>query len=202
LPRDFGAALERFGAATLRQNGLLPWRVAEMFGELRRAFGGFSTNHPYVVSNVVLFSAVSAHYVQDAYQPLHATINYDGRETGQSGVHARFERDLFEQFEARLAIAPAPPRPLSAARDAAFDILLDSHQRVPELLKADKDALGNRRRYDADYYEAFFANAKPLLERQLSRAITATASLIIGAWEQAGRPIVRADVRRPVEPRP
>ena len=34
LPREYGAALEKFGAATLRRNGLLPWREAEEFGNL------------------------------------------------------------------------------------------------------------------------------------------------------------------------
>src|ERR1700722_17281125 len=38
LPREYGAALEKFGMATLRRNGLLPWREAEEFGNLRRAF--------------------------------------------------------------------------------------------------------------------------------------------------------------------
>src|SRR4051794_38011709 len=36
LPRDYGAALEKFGAPTLDRNGRLPWRLAEMFGKLRR----------------------------------------------------------------------------------------------------------------------------------------------------------------------
>src|SRR5262245_33398363 len=30
LPRDYGAALEKFGMATLKRNGLLPWRVSEL----------------------------------------------------------------------------------------------------------------------------------------------------------------------------
>src|SRR5947199_8435056 len=34
LPRDYAAALEKFGLATLRKNGLLPWREAEEFGNL------------------------------------------------------------------------------------------------------------------------------------------------------------------------
>ena len=45
-----------------------------MFGHLRRAFEGFASNRPYAVSDTILFSAVAAHYFQDAHQPLHATI--------------------------------------------------------------------------------------------------------------------------------
>src|SRR5438093_2598859 len=41
LPREYGAAIERFGVATLNRLGMLPWREAEEFGNLRRAFEGF-----------------------------------------------------------------------------------------------------------------------------------------------------------------
>src|SRR5436190_1987806 len=39
LPREYGAAIEKFGTETVQKNGLLPWRAAEEFGNLRRAFG-------------------------------------------------------------------------------------------------------------------------------------------------------------------
>ena len=42
LPREYGAALEKFGMATLKTIGMLPWREAEEFGNLRRAFEGFA----------------------------------------------------------------------------------------------------------------------------------------------------------------
>jgi len=100
LPREYGAALEKFGMPALKRLGLLPWREAEEFGNLRRAFEGFATNSPYATSDVVLFAGVAAHYVQDAHQPFHASNNFDGQLTGQRGIHARFERDLFERFEA------------------------------------------------------------------------------------------------------
>ena len=36
LPREYGAAIEKFGMAALRRNGMLPWRAQELFGDLRR----------------------------------------------------------------------------------------------------------------------------------------------------------------------
>ena len=38
-----------------------------------------------------------------------------------------------------------------------------------------------------------------MIDRRLSEAISATASLIIGAWEAAGRPTVKLEDARPVE---
>ena len=199
LPREYGAALEKFGETTLKRNGLLPWREAEEFGNLRRAFEEFKLEAPYTNSNVVLFGAVASHYMQDAHQPFHATENYNGQLTGNEGIHSRFERDLIERYESRLSLTPAPAKPIGNVRDAAFEALLASYLLVDPILKADKAALGSGDSYDDAYFDRFFAAVKPVLEQQLSAAITATASVIVSAWEQAGRPTLRMTDARPVE---
>jgi hypothetical protein len=196
LPREYGAAIEKFGLATLRRNGLLPWRHQEEFGNLRRAFEGF-TRETYGVGNTVLFAAVMSHYIQDAHQPLHASANYDGQMTGNTGIHARFETALFERFQSRLTIRPAPPAPIVNSRDAAFDALLSSYKQVDSILKADDEAKKGKETYDDEYYERLFTTVRPILEQRLGEAITATAGLIMGAWEQAGRPVLK-----PAGPRP
>lgn len=199
LPREYGAALEKFGKTTLDRNGLLPWREQEEFGLLRRTFEEFKREARYTASSVVLFSAVLAHYIQDANQPLHSTNNFDGQFTGQHGVHARFETDLFERFEGRLTITPAPAKGISSARDASFDALMASYQLVDAVLKADKEAIAGKDAYDDEYFEKFLAGVKPVLEKQLAASITSTASMIIGAWEQAGKPAVRIKDLRPIQ---
>ncbi len=196
LPREYGAALEKFGAAALRRLGTLPWREQEESGNLRRAFEGFSKAAPYAESDAVVFSAVAAHYIEDAYQPFHASNNYDGQLTGQAGIHARFETALFERFQSRLTIAPPPPKPIVDPRDAAFDALLESYQLVPKVLEADRAAVAGKSVYDDDYFDRFFEGVKPILEQRLSQAVSATAGVIEGAWERAGKPALRMDVRR------
>jgi hypothetical protein len=190
LPREHGAALEKFGAQQLRRIGLLPWREEEEFGNLRRAFASYARSPAANAITLVLFAAVAAHYLQDAYQPLHATDNYDGQLTGQLGVHARFETALVERYQSRLRIAPPPMPPIVDPRDAAFDALLASHQLVAPLLAGDREAAAGMRRYDDAYFDRFFAAVGPMLQAQLGRAVAATAALIAGAWEQAGRPPV------------
>src|SRR5262249_2705911 len=150
----------------------------EEFGNLRRAFEEFTRDAPYTNSNVVLFSAVAAHYIQDANQPFHATGNYNGQETGNFGIHSRFERDLIERYQSRLTLTPAPVKVMASARDSAFDALLASYLLVDPILKADQEAIGSGDTYDDAYFDRFFAKVRPMLERQLSAAITATASLI------------------------
>jgi len=192
LPRELGAAIEKFGFPTLKKNGLLPWRVEEEFGNLRRAFQGLGRGAPYAAGDVVLFAAVLGHYVQDAHQPLHATSNFDGQLTRQRGVHARFESALVERYEARLTLAPTAPASIADARDRAFEILLHSYTLVAPLLEADRQAHAGRTAYDDAYFDAFFARVKPVLERQLSDAITATAAYLAAAWRAAGQPALRA----------
>ena len=190
LPREYGAAIEKFGMATLRRNGLLPWRQQEEFGNLRRAFEGFS-RESYAPGNTVLFAAVMSHYIQDAHQPLHASVNYDGQLTGNTGIHSRFESALFERFQSRLTIRPTPPSPILNARDAAFDALLASYKLVDPILEADQAAKQGKDTYDDEYFERLFTKVRPILERQLGEAMTATAGLIMGAWEEAGRPTLK-----------
>jgi len=204
LPREYGAALEKFGMATLKRNGTLPWRATEIFGNLRRGFEGFTRGSGFAANDVVLFAPVLCHYMQDAHQPLHATINYNGQLTGNEGIHSRFESDLIERFESRLRLVPAAPTPLRNPRDFAFDTLLASYQLVDQILKADTAAVAGKDVYDDDYFEKLFVSVRPILEKRLSESITASAGVIIGAWEAAGKPALKLEgartpqkVRRP-----
>jgi len=199
LPRDYDKAIEKFGMATLNRNGKLPWRAQEMFGHLRRSFEGFKSGSPYAPSDVVLFSALLGHYIQDAHQPLHATSNHDGQLTGNNGLHARFERDLIEKFQSRLNVNPAKPVAIANARDFAFDALLASYQLVDGIVKADSEAVKGKEEYDAEYFDKFMARVQPVLERRLADAVAATAGVIIGAWEAAGKPALTLEGARPVE---
>ena len=147
----------------------------------------------------MLFAAAAAHYIQDAHQPLHASNNYDGQLTQQNGVHARFETALFERFASKLTITPGRVSAIKNPRDAAFDVLLASYQLVDPLLKADKDAIAGKDSYDDEYFDRFFARVRPILEKRLADSVTATASVIVGAWEQAGKPALQIEMPRTVQ---
>jgi len=191
-PREYGAALQKFGESELKRLGTLPFREAEMSGNLQRAFERIGKGNGFAVVDAVLYAGAAAHYIQDATQPLHAANNYDGQRTDQRGVHSRFETELFERFGTRLTLTLAPPKAFASARDYAFDMLLASYRHVDALLKADRDAIGAKELYDDAYFEQFLAKVKPILEARLSAAVTATASVIVSAWEQAGRPSLDA----------
>jgi len=201
LPRDYDAALKRYGLETVTKNGLLPWRAAEVGGWLRRAFEQLPKGARYAPGDVKFYSAVLGHYVSDGHVPFHAVTNYDGQLSGQHGIHARWETELFIRYQQRLSIKPAPVHPIPNIRDFMFDTVLTGSQLTQSLLDADRAAIDTRDEYDDRYYDTFFFATRPVLERRLSEAVTAVASAITSAWEQAGRPALPLNPPKPVEKR-
>jgi hypothetical protein len=188
LPRDLAAAIAKFGRQRIVQNGTLPWRTEEYFGNLRRAFESLSRRGEFGQYDVMFFSAWLAHYVSDAHQPFHAVFNYDGQLTQQWGIHTRYEALLFERYRQQMTITPKEQAPIANPRDFIFERVLEGTRLVPAILAADLAAIGNRDVYDDAYYASFFKAAKPVYERRLGESISAVAAIIVGAWEAAGKP--------------
>jgi hypothetical protein len=198
LPREYDAAVQKFGRTFMSEQGLLPWRTAEFHGELQRAFASLTRPTPpaYALDNVVYYAAILTHYVSDGHVPLHAVVNYDGQLTNQHGLHSRWESELFERNRATLRIAPVVAAPVSNPREFMFDVLLASNRMTAGLLAADQSATAGREFYDDEYFAAFAAAALPGLEQRVNDSITAVAAMITGAWEQAGRPDVPVELPR------
>ena len=190
LPRDYTAAIAKFGKKRVDENGTLPWRTEEIYGELRRAFESYGRRGPFGRFDILFFSAWLTHYVSDAHVPFHTVMNYDGQLSGQHGIHSRFEAFLFERYRDQWTIAPKPVPPIRNPRDYIFDVVLQGTQLVPPILKADLDAIGGRDEYDDAYYAAFFKANRAVVELRLNESIAASAAMIAGAWEAAGKPAV------------
>jgi hypothetical protein len=200
LPREYGAAVQKWGREAIEKNGTLPWRASEIYGDLVRAFAAQMGSGPrWGADRIVFHAAVLSHYTADALVPLHAILNYDGRETGQDGVHARFESDLFTRNRHRLDLQRVELPPIAEPGAFVFDALLSSFQSAASVLEADRRALGTGREYDDAYYERFWAGAGHVLQARLARAIAGVAAMVAGAWEQAGRPALPPDARPRVE---
>lgn len=202
LPRDYSAAVQKFGKDVIETQGLLPWRTAEFYGRLQREFESLKRQNPpgYALDNIALYSAVMTHYISDGHVPLHGVMNYDGQLTDQRGIHSRWESELFDRNRAKLTIAPPAMPPVTNPRDFMFETLLASNRDAASVLAADKAAVVGRELYDDAYFEAFGKSTLPTLERRLNTAIAAVAASITGAWEQAGRPKVPTEIPR--TPRP
>ena len=195
LPRDFSAAVAKFGRARVLEYGTLPWRTEEIHGQLRRAFEAYGRQGSFGRYAILHSAAWLSHYVGDAHQPFHTVINYDGQSTNQRGIHVRFEAFLFERYRDQLTVAPKPIAPIRDPRDYIFRIALDGVALTQVILKADAAAIGDRTVFDDQYYAAFFKGSRSMLERRLNESIAAVAAMIAGAWEAAGKPPVPVEVR-------
>jgi hypothetical protein len=198
LPREYDQAVQKFGRDEVHEQGLLPWRTAEFFGRLERAFASLSrpSPSPYVLDDIALFSAVLCHYVSDGHVPLHAVANYDGQLSGQPGAHSRFESELFERFVGELVVAPTPATPVTDPRGEMFRILLESNRLAERVLTADRAAAIGREYYDDAFFAAFKRDALPIVDRRVADATSATAAFITGAWVRAGKPAVPTSFSR------
>ena len=198
LPREYDQAVQKFGRSAIHEQGLLPWRTQEIYGRIRRGFEGLTRQPPstYSQDDIVLFSAILAHYVGDGHVPLHSVVNYDGQLTNQHGLHSRWESELFERNRNSLRISPVATAPVSKPRDFMFDVLLASNRMTAGVLAADRNAAIGREFYDDEYFGAFAKIALPGLEQRVNDSISAVAAMITGAWEQAGRPDVPVELPR------
>ena len=202
LPRDYDDAVQKFGREFIHQQGVLPWRTSEIWGRLQREFESLKRPSPpgYALDNIALFSAVLTHYVSDGHVPLHAVVNYNGQLSGQDGVHARWESELFERHRSHVKIAPPALQSITVPRDVMFEVLLVSNRHAANVLDSDRAAAQGREFYDDAYFDAFAKGTLPTLERRLNDSIAAVASFITGAWEAAGKPKVPTELPR--TPRP
>jgi hypothetical protein len=198
LPRDYDKAVQKFGKDTIHAQGLLPWRTQEFYGRLQREFESLKQKDipGYAPDNIALYAAGLTHYVSDGHVPLHAVVNYNGQLTNQTGLHSRWESELFERNRAKLKIAPPPMKPIANPRDFMFETLLASNRAAANVLESDTRAAEGREFYDDAYFEAFAKGTLPILEKRLNDSIAAVAAMITGAWESAGKPAVPTELPR------
>jgi hypothetical protein len=193
LPHAYEDAVKKYGREFVVKNGTLPWRVDEIYRKLVEAFSP-KTGGGYGRDNVKLFSAVITHYVSDAHVPFHAASNHDGQLTGQWGIHARFESELFDRYRGTLKIDPGPLVSVKSPRELMFESLVASYPYVAPILAADKAAVQGRDVYDDAYFELMDAKVRPILEKRITDSIVDSASIIAAAWIEAGRPAMPLEV--------
>jgi len=199
IPREWSAVVAKYGEAKANQNGRLPWRTEEIYTRLVTTFEdlGKATGPSYAADNARYLVAVLSHYVEDAHVPFHAVVSYDGQATNQRGIHSRFESDLVLRNQSTLHIAPVAIKPIPSVRDFIFETLIESESLVAKVLDADRAATAGREFYDDGYFAAFLKGAQPIVEKRLSDAVSGVASVVVSAWENAGRPKLPLDTPRP-----
>jgi len=183
LPRDYKAALAKFGKAKLEANGVLPWQIGVYNEKLTNALRTRNWEE------VRLQAALVSHYVAEAHDPFSTTENFDGKLSGQPGVNQRFGASLVDRFSLFFPVRPNDALYISASyHDQAFEACLTAHSWLEQILLADRRARKGLSDYTDEYYDRFYNQAGAIVIRQLTDAATDVGSYWLTAWRNAGQP--------------
>ena len=182
LPRNYKAAVTKFGKTKLQANGLLPWQIGVYSQKLTEAI---KAGH---WDEAKLDAAILANYVAEAHDPFNTTEDFDGRLTGQTGINDRFGTTLIDRYSSFFPMRPNDAAYINDPTDHAFEACLSSHSWLETILLADRNSRRSQNTYNDEYYDHFYNAAAVILIRQLSDAATDVGSYWLTAWINAGRP--------------
>lgn len=184
LPRNYKAAVDKYGKSKLQSNGLLPWQIGVYSQKLTEDMKAGRWD------DARLDAAILATYVAEAHDPFSTTENFDGKLTAQQGVNERFGTTLIDRFSSFFPMRPNDAAFISDPTDHAFEVCLSSHSLLEPILLADRNAYiaGKSYSYNDEYYDRFYNQSAAILIRQLSEASTDIGSYWLTAWTNAGKP--------------
>jgi len=182
LPRSYAAAVAKYNRRTLGAHGLLPWQIGIYSEKLTDALEARNW------SDVKLSAALLAYYVAAAHDPFNSTVNHDGSLSGQPGVNDRFGGGLVDHYQLFFFVKPNEAAFIRDPTDHAFEMSLDAHSWLENILLADRRSRAGLSDYTGEYYDRFYTQAGAVLIRQLSDASTDIGSYWMTAWINAGRP--------------
>ena len=182
-------ALPREEPRAKQKAGRLPWRVVELYGLLVDAFRRGDTH------GIIRLSGWLSHYLSDAYQPLHTTMNHDGQMTGNHGIHAAFEAEMINRNAAsyRDAIRSGnmrggKPEPIDDPAGFIRAAVISNYDLVAGLLEAETEAARQTEKENDEYYALLERLAGPLARKQMLNATRAVLRFWYTAWVEAGKP--------------
>lgn len=188
VPHSASLAMLAVGSRDFQKAGQLPWIIADRYGDLVQAFRQRDTQR------IALITAILSHYVADAQVPLHATVDYDGRDKAAKGVHSRWETGLVERYLDLPTLRVRQVSPEPSPREAPWTWIRESHALVGQLLSDDREAAdsdlrkGRGKRRGGSYWTIFQDLQGPTVRLQLEKAGERTAMLVAAAWQEAGSP--------------
>lgn len=203
LPQTLEAAKKKYDAKFLNDNGILPWYIEDMMIKLTKAFKDKNR------AEIIFLAADLGHYIGDAHMPLHTSANHDGQLSDQKGIHSLWESRLPELFVKNYKLNVPQAHHYEDVHKAIWDMIYDTHTLVEPLLAVDKklrtatpenkvfvvDAVGkvvknkyNSAKFSDEYAEKLHTELNGMVEKQMKKAIEATASFWYTAWVNAGKP--------------
>jgi hypothetical protein len=92
IPQTWDSVVAAHGSIWVTSEGILPWATLATYDSLKNAIMHYNW------AKAMFFAADLGHYVGDGHMPLHITKNYDGQNTGNSGIHSRYESKMISGY--------------------------------------------------------------------------------------------------------
>jgi len=187
LPHDFNALVSEYGYDTVINNGTVPWVIAEWTDSLTHLMEREEWNTAFQVA------AELGHYVADSHQPLHLTMNYNGQNTGNYGVHSRYETSMINPHLPDLTPPDSAAHYWQNPLNSIFLYIDGVYPYVDDIMAADDYADSQDPSHGDTYYSLMWDALDTLTIDAIDRAIVDLASIWYTAWVNAGNPPAGTD---------
>ena len=183
IVEEHSAAFAKYGREFILKNGTLPWVTDSTYHALVSQFKSREW------SKAVLTAADLGHYVGDGHMPLHITSNFDGKLTGQNGIHSRYESKMINRYVDSIRVNSSAIQKVNNVRRYIFQYIYDNYRYKDSLLIADKVAFEKAdNQYNDLYYQLLWKQTKGFTEKLIADSSKSLAELITMAWIEAGKP--------------
>jgi len=178
---DKAALMAKYGEEVVIDQGILPWAILETYQKTVQAFRNDDE------AEILLTASDLAHYIEDASQPQHTIVNYNGKLNGQRGIHHRYEEYMIERYEPEFRQATELRRAekIGINLPFIFEFIYESNSLNPLIFAADLHALQYTTEYDDEYYRLFYFKTKYITEIQFNKTAWLLSSFLYSAWLEA-----------------
>ena len=180
LSHDYNVLVAEYGLGNVTSFGVVPWATIWSLDSLTQ------TLHRGDTTKALQFAADLGHYVGDAHQPLHVTANYDGAQTGNSGIHSRYETSMMGTYLSQIVVTKDQVHYYDKPIDFAFTYLIRGNGLVDSILHADTYAKTLGSTSSTAYYTGLWEKTGAMTKIQIQTATVDLASLWFTAAVNAG----------------
>jgi hypothetical protein len=181
ISHNINDLIAKYGSSKVTSIGVVPWATVCSLDSLTQSLQrGDSTK-------ALQFAADLGHYVGDAHQPLHVTANYDGGQTGNSGIHSRYESSMMGTYLSQIIVTKDQVHFVDKPVDFVFAYITHGNGLADSILHADtySKTLANSTSGSA-YYSALWEKTGAMTKVQIQTATVDLACLWYTAAVNAG----------------
>jgi hypothetical protein len=187
IPQTLDSVIDIYGYNFVYDQGILPWATLTTFDSLIACMA----RHDWYQAKY--FAADLGHYVGDGHMPLHITKNYNGQNSGNNGIHSRYESTMINNYIDQINYEGFDLQVISNVNQYVFNYLYTNYTYVDSVLMADDYAqsiAGNTN--SSAYRQALWEKTHIFTILLFKNASHTLAELIYNAWLLAGSPSMTA----------